>query len=123
MMSKNPRPRLDRTRSAAFTLLELLVALVLSGLVLALILPLFHQARQRTSEPVVPSWESMLRSDLSSLVSSSKCGVSVARLHHRSNDDAFDRLELQTLCRVGTAIRGPSEARYVLEPVQGAQNL
>jgi prepilin-type N-terminal cleavage/methylation domain-containing protein len=105
-----------RPRRSAFTLVELLVALMLSALVLQLILPLFKYARETSVEPIVPTWQSVLRADLCGVVSQSKCGVPVVRIRRRSAGRAFDTLEIQTFCRAGSSSRGPLEATYTIEP-------
>lgn len=121
-------PRPARRRHRAFTLVELLVALVLSVLVLRLVLPLLSAAKRgeiaRHSE-VIPAetWRSVLQADLSSLVSQAKCGISTARIDHSQENSAFARLELQTLSRPGHASRGPVEARYIIEAVEPGRGL
>lgn len=121
------RPARQR-HSRAFTLIELLVALLLSVLVLQLILPLLSAAKRGSvgesqENPSVETWRSVLQSDLSSLVSQAKCGVTTARIDRSRQSSAFDRLELQTMSRPGDGSFGPLEARYVIEPLERGQAL
>lgn len=116
----------DQRHFAGLTLIELLVALVLSVLVLAMLLPLLSQLMLPSNQlDVKPEavWSCAMAADLRELVSSAKSANPVVRIVPLNESDPMPELLVETFCRMGQdsnvpASRGPTEVRYRLEPVQ-----
>jgi prepilin-type N-terminal cleavage/methylation domain-containing protein len=109
--------RQSNARRGGFTLIELLVVLVLSGLILRLMLPMFAEARRMkpTDAPASATWRSILTADLQNLVGQSKSAVPIVCIRRPAKVGDFVRLEIQSLLRPEDGSRGPAMVRYVLE--------
>ena len=111
-------------KAAAFTLVELLVALALSALLLRLVLPLFAAARGGTlggeaaADGTLATWRSVLRADLARLVSPARAGMPLVQVE-TGGDGRLQRLVLQSLSPQGIGNRGPLEVTYELESENG----
>jgi hypothetical protein len=108
------------------TLLELLVALILSVLLMAMLMPLLAavtRPSQRLNVQPELAWSRALAADLREIVSPSKCAQPVLQMVPGSPVDPMPQLIVETFCRVGSGSgqippRGPNEVRYRLEPVE-----
>lgn len=116
-----------RHRNAGLTLMELLVALVLSVLILGMVLPLLATVTRPPAHLQLapePGWRRPLQADFLELVSPAKSAVPVVNVLPASETRPFPELILQSFCRAGdfdggAASRGPSQVKYTLEPDPG----
>jgi type II secretory pathway pseudopilin PulG len=112
------------------TLVEVLVALVLSAMVLGMLLPLLAGLTRPSTNLEVRAelaWARAVAADVRALVSPAKAGVPVLQLVPPGAADPFPQLVVQTFNRAGGwgagggggPPTGPSDVRYRLEPAGG----